>query len=429
MAVTQDEERAAKISSGLKDALALQCKHYRNDNINAPWGKTPSFQTRHLYKFNSTSGVMETLKWHVHASPDGNIRCDRVQGGKSYASLVTGTKNLAPIDRLYNELVKRYTKALRNAWCETVGEATTTNATTLKKPMLLHKWDKHKQKIKYPCYVQPKHDGIRAIYDGDAGKLFSRSGKVILLPHITDNLKAFDAPSLDGEIAFDDWTVPLPEVVHAVSAQDRNLKFIAFDCLDEETLDAGFEVRFVSKVTQWFEGSGLAHVDGLRICQTEKLDSEEAVHAYYQDAVAAKMEGIVVRNIDSPMDFGRRTMLTLKYKLEYEEEFLVEGYQVVPHPDGDLVQFICTTLGKQFEVVPAWTHNERRACLSKMASIYRADAHIGGLPSILIEYRGTTKDGIPYHAVGKTKWKDFAKKCEWTGTPSQFNYVLGRNPV
>jgi ATP-dependent DNA ligase len=206
-----------------------------------------------------------------------------------------------------------------------------TTASTLKKPMLLYKWEKQKKKIKYPCYVQPKYDGIRATWDRSTGKLYSRSGKVIEMPHITDSLKAFNALSLDAELCFEDFTVPLPEVIQAISRKDTDLKLMVFDNLQAH--DEPFCKRFVSRVEGWFREDGIAHLDPIQIVATTLVHSEAEVDAYYEAATQGGMEGIIIRNADSPYQFGRRTMHTLKYKMEYEDYFQIDGYQRIPHPD------------------------------------------------------------------------------------------------
>ena len=412
MAVTQNEERARKISTNLAAQLATLVNGlYR--------GTYSKFTTPILFK--NTDDGLTTMYYEVHPdAPDlnsppyitnksDNLIISRVTPTQRYQAKLTGTATVLPGDRLLTDLKRRITKDLRNAWCEEKQQAMETSADTLRKPMLLYKWERLKKKIKYPCYAQPKHDGIRGMYDGSTFKLYSRSGKVVDLPHITEALKDFGACSLDGEICFDDFTVPLPEVMEAISRKDENLKFMVFDNIFMH--DKPFQHRFVNRLKGWFEPDGLSSVEHIRIVMTKELWNEHEVDAYYEAATQAGMEGIIIRNADSPYEFGRRTRFTLKYKLEYLETFAIEGYQVVPHPDGDLMQFICTFNGKQFEVVPAWKHRERRECLAELQrqGLF-PDQQLEKLADMSIEYRGITPDGKPYHAVGKTKWKDIMEE-------------------
>ena len=44
-------------------------------------------------------------------------------------------------------------------------------------PMLAQDYSKQKQKIKFPCYIQPKLDGYRMIYNSDEKTIITRQGK------------------------------------------------------------------------------------------------------------------------------------------------------------------------------------------------------------------------------------------------------------
>ena len=55
-------------------------------------------------------------------------------------------------------------------------------------PMLAHPFNQKKKEIKYPCFVQPKLDGVRCVAVGD--ELFSRNGNPFpTLNHIKEELK------------------------------------------------------------------------------------------------------------------------------------------------------------------------------------------------------------------------------------------------
>ena len=66
------------------------------------------------------------------------------------------------------------------------------------RPMLAQTYEKRKQHINYPCYVQPKLDGIRCIAyrDGNEIKLMSRTGKEF--PHLEHIREALDKLNLTG---------------------------------------------------------------------------------------------------------------------------------------------------------------------------------------------------------------------------------------
>jgi ATP-dependent DNA ligase len=327
--------------------------------------------------------------------------------GLEYGSTINPTKTLTAKQRILTTIEQKATKLLRKGWAETLREARELSPEKLRLPMKLHKYaGDEKQKIKFPCVAQPKIDGIFAIYE--EGRLYSRDGLLIDLPHITQSLMDIGAAPFNGEIAYDDWTIPLPEVIHGISEKDEGLRFHIFDSLTDATNP--FSERHIAKVNGYLSPQGVGRCWCVRIVDIKIMYSHDDIDAYYQRAVGVRMEGVVVRNLDSVYEFGKRSHYALKYKWEIEEKFLIEGYSVVPHPDGDLVMFICTHNGKTFEVVPAWKHDERRECLAEMSAVFAPDLHVGGLPTILVEYRGITPDGKPYHAVGKTSWSQLKGK-------------------
>ena len=71
-------------------------------------------------------------------------------------------------------------------------------------PMLAHPLTTHKKRIEYPCYVQPKLDGILCI--AIKGELYSRNGYPFpTMDHIKAELKYnTDNLVLDGELYTDD---------------------------------------------------------------------------------------------------------------------------------------------------------------------------------------------------------------------------------
>ena len=71
--------------------------------------------------------------------------------------------------------------------------------------MLAHRYNEKKSEIKFPCFVQPKLDGVRCVVVGN--KLYSRNGnRFPVLPHIENELKICNKNNLilDGELFTDD---------------------------------------------------------------------------------------------------------------------------------------------------------------------------------------------------------------------------------
>jgi ATP-dependent DNA ligase len=403
MALTQNEERADKISAKMSQEIDEGVAALKS-------GKSHTFHTGALYKERDGLAT-SSIKVNYDKESDRVLIVRTVvnpnKPPQDYTSAIQGTKTKLPIDCLATKLKSKITKKLRDAWSETPLGAKVNTADTLKKPMLLHKWEKQKKKIQYPCIMQPKKDGIRGMYDSTTGKLYSRSGKVVLLPHITDQLNARDLPSLDGEICYEDHNVPLPEVIHGIAHADTKLRFYAFDVVRP----GSYKDRFIGECIDLVESVGDA--PSVEIIASRIATCEAEVDAYYKECADAGMEGIVVRNVESEYKYGGRSMEVLKYKVEFEGTYAVLGVSPVPHPEGDLMMFICKTAawGHTFEVTPAWKHEERR----KFKLEWDKQVKLKGNPlvsngaQILVEYRSISADKKPLHAVGKTKYKDMVK--------------------
>jgi DNA ligase-1 len=402
MGLTTDEERAQTISDSMETELQAGFELFRA-------GNATKWVTPVIYK--NRGGIAEswiTIQWNSKDESTLLMTRTVVNPGKiaqDYVSVIKPTKTKTAMDRALTDVKKRITKKLRDAWCEDREDAKTTSAASLVKPMLLYKWEKQKHQIKYPAIMSVKADGVRAIYDD--GKLYSRSGKVYDLPHISAECKRFldlGIERLDGEICFEDPTVPLPEVIHAIAHGDPNLKFHIFDVIS----GGSYEGRFLKNVSIF--KPLLEDLPSLRLINMKVAKSEAEVDAWYEACAQAGMEGIVVRNLDSTYEFGKRVRNVLKYKVEYEDTYTITGYQRIEHPEGDLVMFECKTPdGRVFEVTPAWKHEERRKMFHLLEERRAASILMPNLET-LVEFRGLTEDNIPYHAVGKTKFKDLMGK-------------------
>jgi ATP-dependent DNA ligase len=261
--------------------------------------------------------------------------------------------------------------------------------------MLLHKWEKHKGVIHYPCIGQIKIDGVRAIYDAELNKFFSRSGKQFDLPALEK--ECFGLSSFDCEIAMP-TIVPLPEVINCRSEKHPDLTVYMFDLLPEVGASDGFVNRYVQHIKNIQRAADRR--PHLQVVKMFVFQNEKQVHFTYKELVKAGYEGLVIRDKASSYTYGKRSKAVLKYKREYEDIFAITGIETAPHPEGDLVMFKCSAgVGKaEFTVTPAWTHKERRDFL--------AESYYPPAMMILVEYRDKSVDDIPIHAVGKSKYAD-----------------------
>ena len=167
-----------------------------------------------LFGIAKSGSVYEWRIYVAHNEDDtGTIHISRgLIDGKKHTTQETilSGKNLGKVNAttpvsqaIFNAESKR-NKKLDSGYDYTI-EGSRDKFTNLLKPMLAQSYDKHKKKLLYPCYAQPKLDGIRCLARrrGDVVTLYSRKGKVLdLVPHINEALLEVlnDGQCADGEL-------------------------------------------------------------------------------------------------------------------------------------------------------------------------------------------------------------------------------------
>jgi ATP-dependent DNA ligase len=162
------------------------------------------------------------------------------------------------------------------------------------KPLLAHTYEPHR--VTYPCYVQPKLNGIRALYQN--GHFQSRDQLPFpkgLLDHLARPLlQTFDERTvLDGELYVHGW--PLQRINAAVTpvrlqpTEDTvKVEYHIFDQID-------FAKRFHERKL-----GNCVHLPAndkppIRFVQHDIVDDEDAANRFYARTVADGYEGIMYR--------------------------------------------------------------------------------------------------------------------------------------
>ena len=173
------------------------------------------------------------------------------------------------------------------------------------KPMLAKKWNG--TNIQYPCYIQPKFNGIRALWLPGQG-LQSRDGHFWtpgVLSHIEDDLEKLKLPpgceGLDGEIykhgmslqQINSRAAVIRKVAHPKVGE---LHYVIFDSIADEP----FQVR------RWHLEeieSQITFLDSLRIPETVFCTSEDFSTLCFNLWKGENYEGLMYRVLDAP--YGR----------------------------------------------------------------------------------------------------------------------------
>ena len=263
-------------------------------------------------------------------------------------------------------------------------------------PMLAHPFDKKKKEIKYPCFVQPKLDGVRCIAVGN--KLFSRNGiEIQFLDHIKNELKLNkDKLILDGELYTDD--INFEKIVGLVKKtkkmtpeeQENSLKLYlnVFDYIDT---DLAFEER-LKNLNKFFQKN--KNMQYIKQVKTEDCTGEEQVMEYLEKYTKEGYEGVIIRNKHGKYAENARSNHLQKLKKFIDEEFeIIDFTSATTGKEIGCVVWICKTKeGKKFNVRPLGSYEERKKQYKD------GKKYIG--KKITVKYQELTNDHIPRFPVG-----------------------------
>lgn len=247
-------------------------------------------------------------------------------------------------------------------------------------PMLAHEYSKHKEKIVFPCIVQPKIDGIRAILIPGVG-LYSRTRKQF---NGFDNLlKSFAGKYiLDGELWSPDLKFEdLVSTVKNSKKSKENIFYYIYDIIDPE---AGYGERYDRLLK-------IPLSRNMRICPTIMVNNEKEIDSYYETFMDENYEGLMVRNMCAKYE-NNRSFNLLKRKEFDEAEFTIVGFTNGDGLDADCVIWICEANGLTFNC--RYGERELRKFHLKNGNIF-----VG--KRLTVKYQGLTNNGIPRFPVGK----------------------------
>lgn len=240
-------------------------------------------------------------------------------------------------------------------------------------PMALQIYEKNKKYIKYPCYIQPKLDGIRLISkieDTEVKLMSRRLNEFIGFNGIKDEIKLLLESSqniiLDGELYNHDLSLQqISGIVRNINEnyeEKLKLKFYIFDCIDLENKSLTFSERY-EKLKELFRHKTFNY---LILTDTIKIHNEKSSDKYYKDFIENGYEGIVYKNLDAKYEYSNykeiRSYQFLKRKKIYDAEYSIIGFEAGIHgKDKDAIIFIMETQnGKHFKAVPNDTLKNRK---------------------------------------------------------------------
>jgi len=268
-------------------------------------------------------------------------------------------------------------------------------------PMLAQTYDPSKKsKIVYPCFVQPKLDGLRCIvYKTDNRIVFqSRTGGHFeTMDHIVTSLEPIfkKDPSviLDGELYSTD--IPFEELAglikkKKISADDKErLKYVSYHIYDlAMELDFAERHNILSKLLN-------TPYRYLKLVPTHVANSVENFRERFSEFVAAGMEGVILRNMVGHYRCNYRSSDLQKYKEFFEDEFPVVGFKDGDGRDKGAVIWQCENSDKTaFWVRPRGTMEQRQEWFRQ------GESYIGKMLTVI--YQELSEAKVPRFPVGKS---------------------------
>ena len=264
--------------------------------------------------------------------------------------------------------------------------------------MLAHRYNEKKGDIKFPCFVQPKLDGVRCVVVGN--KLYSRNGnRFPVLPHIENELKLYNKNNLilDGELFTDDINfekiVGLVKKYKKSEEDEKNSLKIYLNVFDYIDSKLPFNKRLIN-LNQFFEKN--KNMKYIKQVKTEECPQEKNIEEFLEKYTKEKYEGLIIRNKSGLYEENTRSVHLQKLKKFIDEEFEIIDY-TTPDQGKEVgcVIWICKTKeGKQFSVRPSGNYQERK-------KLYReAKKYIGKM--LTVRYQELTNGHVPRFPVGVT---------------------------
>lgn len=285
------------------------------------------------------------------------------------------------------------------------------NNDILIRPMLAQLFDISKyngkrkcKKIDFPCYGQPKYDGIRCLMYIKDGEVIMESRKGtqfhnfdILRMEFKEKMGIYDNYVFDGELySYDKPFEKINGLVRLKKPSDsqideiNELKYIIYDFIDKKNLDLVFEERLLQ--INCINKSN--NYNNIEFCNSVLVKNLEEIEKYHDLFVSNGFEGLILRNINGIYEVNKRSYDLQKYKKTMDEEFTIVDFMEGKGDEEGLILFKCITKkGNTFNVRPRGTHEYRHKLF------LHGDSLIG--QKLTVIFQEYSADGIPRFPVGK----------------------------
>ncbi len=290
-------------------------------------------------------------------------------------------------------------------------------------PMLAHTFEPgtttaKKNNIAFPCFTQPKLDGLRCIMYRDpvTNELHcqSRTGSYFdTMNHVKASLTpifakhpmiVFDGELYTTEIPFEELAGLIKKKKLTPNDQERlhAIRYHIYDVIDDAK---PFEERhaMLRKIFAQDAASRMAsphaHASDhmpqfICLVPTTEAKTPAEFRAQFGEFIEAGYEGIMLRNKKGMYRCNYRSHDLQKYKEFLEDEFPIIGFTQGDGRDKGTIIWICVTKeGKEFSVRPRGSMEHRRKLFET------GEKYVG--KKLTIIYQELTEEGKPRFPVGK----------------------------
>ena len=277
-----------------------------------------------------------------------------------------------------SEMNSKIKKKLQEDYFLTIDEAEN-NIVIL--PMLAKDYEKEKKKVIFPCYAQPKLDGMRALWNN---KLTSRKGLTIeTLKHIDDTCKNLNTNLiLDGELyakglSFQD---NMKLIKKYRQNESENIKYHVYDLISDEP----FITRY-DKLKEIADNN-----PNIELVNTVTINSHSELEDFHKTNIENGFEGTILRWGNDGYKINGRSDKLLKFK-DFKD-IDCEVIDIIPmEVNTEQGVVVCKYNNITFKATPKLSHKDRTELLTNKHKYIGQKAEI--------RYFEETDGGVPRFPV------------------------------
>jgi len=274
-------------------------------------------------------------------------------------------------------------------------------------PMLAHPYKTRKHDIKWPCFIQPKLNGVRCLAtkkSNDDIVYISRKGKKwetldYMTPYLLPLMEIGD--TLDGEIFNPDLTFQeITKRVKRVKTSRFNissdpLEYHIFDIVDQHRTFADRFGSFILRYAVYCKDSTVAtdKKNPVVIVPTIEVLDEDHMLNHHKAWTQQGYEGTMLRNLTGLYVADNRSKDLQKHKDFMDAEFQIVGGHEGTGRDKGTVIFICINAdGQRFNVRPKGSLADRSHWWNVLGELIGCQ--------LTVKFQNYSDDGIPIFPVG-----------------------------